>query len=712
MRIPAPTRLLAALCLPSLVALPAMAAEELPAPGGEPPTRLPEQVVVGARTRTDTLDAPYAVGVVGAGQVAEQGSFNFPEALESIPGVSVQQTGRAMGSPYIRGFTGYHNVLMVDGVRVNNALFRSGPNQYWGTVDVRGLERIEVARGAASVMYGSDAIGGAVDAQTVRPRAGASGPVGGRVFLRGASAEQGFTGRVENYGQWDGVGYVVGGTADAYGDLRAGGGVDEQGNTGYHDHAGDVKLVFAVGEHADLTLFHQRFDLLSSPRTHATTSGIAWNGSAVGTDNVRDFDQHRDLTYVQFASSPGEGPLKEVKASLSWQEQTETQYRVTNAFTRHDLDEARVGTLGAFAHATVDAGGAGELTFGFDAYHDHVNTAAYRNGAPREVQGDLGADEASYLLAGLFVQDRVHLGKRLDAVGGVRFNYVKAEADRVADTTTAATTDALAFDKEWTAVNGSLRLVYALVPEQVSLFGGWSQGFRAPNLSDLTSLNVFGSGNRETVNLDLEPEHYDNFELGAKGRHRRASWGATVFHTLIGDGIVRHNTGVPNPAGGTIWQKTNAGDGFMSGVELEAAVDVTEEVKVYGGASWVYGRQDTYISNGTRLIEDYTGKLPPVKVDLGVRFQPVGRTWYVFGQLTWAGEADHVNAADDADTQRVPPGGTPGYLTGTVGAGWQPTRLTDISLVIENITNEDYRVHGSGTNAPGLNAVLSVTRRF
>ena len=111
----------------------------------------------------------------------EQMAASVPEALSETPGVLVQQTAHGQGSPYLRGFTGFRTVALVDGIRLNNSTFRDGPNQYWSTIDALAITRLEVVKGPASVMYGSDAVGGTVNAScggrataSARARSGAA----------------------------------------------------------------------------------------------------------------------------------------------------------------------------------------------------------------------------------------------------------------------------------------------------------------------------------------------------------------------------------------------------------------------------------------------------------------------------------------------------------------------------------------------------------
>ena len=80
--------------------------------------------------------------------------------------------------------------------------------------------------------------------------------------------------------------------------------------------------------------------------------------------------------------------------------------------------------------------------------------------------------------------------------------------------------------------------------------------------------------------------------------------------------------------------------------------------------------------------------------------------------MTAAGRQDNLSTRDLADTQRIPPEGTPGYVTGTLRSGWEVRDGLSVSAAVENLTNEDYRIHGSGLNAPGTNVIFGMDLRF
>jgi hemoglobin/transferrin/lactoferrin receptor protein len=121
-------------------------------------------IVTATRVEEDPFSLPYSVSVVTAQDLERKMPRTTPEALRELPSIMLQKTSHGQGSPYLRGFTGYRTLMLVDGIRLNNSTFRDGPNQYWGTIDAQSLDHLEVVRGPSSVMYGSDAIGGTVNA--------------------------------------------------------------------------------------------------------------------------------------------------------------------------------------------------------------------------------------------------------------------------------------------------------------------------------------------------------------------------------------------------------------------------------------------------------------------------------------------------------------------------------------------------------------------
>ena len=453
-----------------------------PAPQ-EPPPALPEAtlgetIVTATRARRPTFDTPFSTEVIDEELLRQRSYRTVPQALRDIPGVLPQETAHGQGSPFIRGFTGFRNVFLIDGIRLNNSAFREGPNQYWNTIDPFSIESLEVVKGPSSMLYGSDAIGGTVNAFTRRPSGYGTGTsMGGRLHYRVSTAERSHIGR----GEWiltheDTLGVLLGLTGKTFGDLHAGGGTGVQPDTGYDEWSADLKVERFLSPDTLLTFAYQKLRQNNVPRTHSTIFAEPFAGSTVGSDLQRDLDQERELAYVQLRGTEVDSFFDSYHVSLSWHDQGEVQDRIRGSGSRQKQG-FDVGTLGAFAHLESETG-IGRLTYGLDYYRDDVDSFSTSN----PIQGPV-ADDATYDLLGVFVQDEIEVSERLEVILGGRFNYAAADADSVLDPVTSTQ---ISIDEDWNSVVGSARFVYRLVQDSVNLFGGVSQGFRAPNLSDLT----------------------------------------------------------------------------------------------------------------------------------------------------------------------------------------------------------------------------------
>ncbi len=690
-------------------------AQDPPAPPQHQGAASNKVVVTASRTEQDPFDAPRAIDVVSRQDLERNQFRSMPQALRLLPSTMIQETAPGQGSPFIRGFTGYGNLVLIDGIRLNNSTFRSGPNQYWSTIDPLSLDRIEVLRGPAGALYGSDAIGGTVQVFTKSPDRYAADGVrhGGELLGRYATAEDGVAARAEIHvgvtregGLRTGV--LLGGDARSFGDIEGGHATGRQPNTAHDETAFDLKVEHWLAADTKLVFLHHEMAQNNVPRTHATIFGERWNGTTVGTDLQRDLDQQRRLTYLQLHQTGMSGVAEAARFSLSWQQHHEVEERTpgTGAQRAQAFD---VGTLGAFAQFESDLGRAGHLTWGVDWYHDTVNSWLRRVGTPAAgdgIQGPVG-DDANYDLLGVFVQDELELADGVMAQGGVRYTWAEVEADEVRD----PTGNQIAIEDSWDELTANLHLRVRVV-DGVNVFGGASQGFRAPSLSDLTSFDIARSGEQEVPTPGLDAEHYLGYEVGAKVQQSGVTSQLAWFRTEIDDQIQRFPTGATNGTGQPIVTKENVGDGYIEGLELQYALDVCERTTLFGVNSWQYGRVSNFNNNTLARGEEFVSRLMPFTTVVGLRWEDALARFHASTEVVRAEDADKTSAGDNRDTQRIPPGGTPGYTVWNLRCGWQIDERTTFELACENVTDVDYRVHGSGSNSLGRNFVVGMRVLF
>ena len=690
----------------------AAGAEKSTATAGEVAT-LPEVVVTATRAPTPLAEVPGTIHVVDRDARQRAAPRTTPDALRDLPSVMVQKTGYGQGSPYLRGFTGFRTLMMVEGIRLNNSTFREGPNQYWNTVDPWSVDRYEAAMGPASVLYGSDAVGGAVNALTLAPPEWTGQPTWERTLgLRAASADESLQARAGVRARaTERLGFVAGATWKKFNDVRGGDEVGRQRHTGYDEVDFDLRADYDLSDETTLTLAHQQVDQDDAWRTHKTFYGIDWEGLKAGDDQRHVYDQDRALTYLRLASAGRSGGIDAYRLTLSRQAQDEDLDRL-RADGRRDETGFDVTTWGASLELESESD-FGRWVYGVDYYRDEVDSYGRHvkpdGSVKTDVQGPV-ADDASYDLLGAFVQNTLPLcGEALELTPGVRYTYAALDADRVQDPVAGAATSRA---DDWDTVVGSLR---ALAPfgaaRRHAVYAGVSLGFRAPNLSDLTRLDAARSDEIETPVDDLDPERFVSSEIGARYDDGRFSAELAGYYTWIEDMIVRAPTGAIIDDLREVTKK-NAGNGYVAGVELTLGCQVAEDWHVRLQGAWMDGKVDAYPTSDPVEERDYLSRLMPLTGQAAVRWQPVGQAFWLETAVDAAAEADHLSADDERDTQRIPPGGTPEYATLALRGGWTVMEGLQLTLALENATDEDYRIHGSGVNEPGRNVVLQADWTF
>ena len=459
-----------------------------------------------------------------------------------------------------------------------------------------------------------------------------------------------------------------------------------------------MRLDVALDDAWTFTAVHQQVRQNDVWRTHSTTSGVSFEGTTIGTDRVRLFDQERSLSYVRLAGQDLNSVIDNASLTISLQTAGETQYRVTGGGAR-SYNNVDLNTLGADLEFTSDSP-IGTLVYGVDFYEDFVQSHASDN----PYQGAV-ADNSTYSLLGAHIQDAIEIGDRVHLFVGERFTHATARLGSFQNPFTLAQQS---FSNSWNNFSGSVRFVVDLDErDRYSLYCGVSQAFRAPNLSDLSRFDVALSGRKETPATDLSPEKYLTYEIGLKAHTETLSATLAYYYTKLDNQIIRRSTSVPLQD-----TKANGGNGYMQGIEFSTRWQIDRHWSVFGHVAWVEGEADQFLGTTTQKRREPLGKISPLVGYAGVRWQTTDtRFWSEFVCLTY-GEAGRRNTSDQLDTQRLPPNGTPSFCVLTLRGGYAVNENLILTAALDNLLNQTYRYHGSGSNEPGFGANLGVTVKF
>ena len=655
----------------------------------------------GRRSLRSLLDDPLHRTILSQRELLERAPSDMLQALEREVGVTVQRTQRGAASPFIRGLTGQQVLILVDGIRLNNATFRSGPNQYFNTIDPGMVDHIEVIRGPQAMLYGSDAIGGVINVVTrSNQNLLGGGFFGGEWIQKFSSADLGYYGRLNVEGTIGTGSYFAGAGYGNFNDLDRGGELGRQPWTSYGQHSGDIKLSYLLAENRMLTVSLQHFvqqDLARSDRfpTRLTV-----------------FDpQQRSMGYVRYIATEMAGPMFDrlsVTASYHRQREASTDRRFNTS--NLDIGEFDTETLGLLVMFSRDLADLGRLTYGVDIYYDDVDAFKDRHdassGAFLSQLTPQFPDDGIYQQTGAYLQWDTELNDRLGAVSGVRFTRISADATPIVnidDDNNPATPDVptpLPINPQFSDWSASAGLNYRL-RDDLHLVTSFSEGFRAPNLDDLAATNDnVQQGAADIPSVNLQPEHSTSYDVGLKWEQQDFRGQVFYFWTDIDNMIVRAPAG--SVGTDTLFSRVNH-DAHLNGLEIGGDYRLDDSLTAYGNMSYYHGVD--------REAQEPLSRIPPLQVVAGIRRRDPGTRSYI-DFYTWiAGRQDRLNFQDLSDS-RIPSDGTPGYATFNLRLGKMISEREHISLELENLFDKDYRVHGSGVDGAGFSANIRYLRQF
>ena len=662
-------------------------------------------VVTATRSQQRSYNLAEAVNIVSRREIAERNAKTSAEALREEPGIAVQKTNHGGGSAIIRGFSSNQILILVDGVRLNNSTFRLGNHQYLTTVDNQMLERIEVVRGPTSVLYGSDAMGGTVNLITRLPATGGNSiHVRRRLLTRLASADQEKTVRAEISLHGNRFAFQSGFSSKNTGDLRRGTSSRHrelenstnglmQTPSGFASQDFDSKLVYRPSAMSRVIVAYQTSRQQNVPRydKYENDSYQLWVYHP----------QRRDLAYLVYDRQIDGRFINAFKTTVSSHRQAEgreIQKSIHSSLTREKDDVLTYG----FAAQMNAAFPKHQIIFGTELYADQVSSTRTMDDGETELRGRY-PDGATYSSMGFYLQDEISISNRLTSRVGLRSSSHSARFPQ-------SEADDLFFNEEYsqtfTALTGSITSIFRL-DDNVSANFNVAQSFRAPNLSDLAKLGESKGDIYEIPNAQLKPERVINYEAGIKFFGSRIRSSVSAFYSAITDLITSADAlylgeSTINLDGETyrIKSKQNSGRAFIRGLEASADFQLTDSIILRTNITSCYGHNSS--------AGEPVGGIPPAFGLVGIR-----RNFHRFhldGFARFAGKQSRLSS-DDLDDPRIPQGGTPAWVTINARGGLDISSSLSVQMALENVTDLNYREHGSGINGPGRNFIITLQWR-
>ena len=682
------------LLIPVVVGLAApflSSAETSPAP---PATPQRENIrITGSGSGVEGVDDPVPAILVGERELETSLPQVLTDALRGVRDLAVQTTTPGQGSPFIRGLTGSGVLNLVDGMRLNNAIYRSAPTPYIALVEPRLVEHIEIVRGPASVRHGSDAMGGVIQLHTRRPefenedwqvRSRLEGLFNSADLARGMRAEL-ETGNSS-------VALRAGFSGLETDNLEGGGNTGRQVPSAYTALGGDFALTWTPTPARTIAFDIQYAEQPKSPRYDEMAAGFG--------------QSHPSSSEFYYE------PLERFFAHLSLEEEHPTAYfdriRLDVAFQRIRDDrrtraylsdiEVREGNtselLGITALASKNFSPGIQLNWGVDAYLDWVSSTRQEtdlqlgsiSAAPSRFPN--GSTMNTY---GAYADVSVPLLPWLTLDGGLRYSFI--------DTEIAATALFPAGRSQLSDVTGSFGLL--LEPwANTEFIASFRRGFRAPNIFDLGALGPRPGNRFNEPSSELSPEVIYTTDIGFRHLGEIAQTEIFLYYSHYDDKIESIDTNQQTPDGRDIVKSANTREVRITGVEVFETIQLRESLALEFAFFWTWGEQ-SMISGGFEPAD----RIPPLQGKLGLPWQVGDRLW-IEPYMRFAASQRRLSARDKRDP-RINPLGTPSWATFNVRGHFRWNDRMSFSAELRNLTNASYREHGSGIQAQGIGLACS-----
>ncbi len=709
------------------------------------PEQLDEVVMSISKWEQQKKDIPNKIASLDARAIAFANPQTSADLLQNSGKVFVQKSQMGGGSPMIRGFATNRLLLTVDGVRMNNAIFRGGNIQNVISIDPYSIKNTEVIFGPGSVIYGSDAIGGVMNFYTKNAMLSNTDSLSfsGNANYRFASANKENTVHLDfNLGKkkWA---YLTSVSYNSFDDLKMGSigpdaylrknyvtttnGVDalvtndnpqKQVSTGYDqlnlmqkiNHKPNNNWNMDIGLFYSATSDYSRYDRLIRPDQDGTGLRSAewyYGPQKWFMGNVQMNKKGKGKFYDGLKITTAYQYFEESRNDRGYQDPIlyATKEMVNALSTNIDFENKKIGDL--------------RLYYGTEYVYNYVNSDGSQKNITTNTKSEAASrypDGSSWQTVAGYLNGEYKAKPNFTLLSGMRYSHVwiNAEFDKTfypfpfdnANLSTGALTGSIGFS--W----------FPRANLQITFNG--STGFRSPNIDDVGKVFDSEPGSVVVPNPDLEPEYAYNVELGIqKNLKDKVVFKGAAFYTYLVDALVRRDYQFNgqsqieyNGELSNVQAMQNAAKAYVYGFEFGLEAFLSENLSLVSNLTLTEGIEEE--EDGT---ETPARHVAPTFGDFHLVWKNQNLKADLF--FNYNGEIANNDLATSEqnksyiyalDSNGLPY--SPSWYTLNLRSQYNLTNAFKVSLSLENITNQLYRSYSSGIAAPGTNLILGVSYSF
>lgn len=663
------------------------------------------------------------------------------DLLDQTGQVFVQKSQMGGGSPMIRGFAANSVLIMVDGVRMNNAIFRSGNLQNVILIDPNAIQSAEVLFGPGSVIYGSDALGGVMDFHTLQPEFSNDKifSISGNGMSRYATANQEKTIHLDFNLKWKRFSALSSVTGSKFGNLRSGSIRPEEypdfgQRSFYVERIGSLDSIISnpdpdlqVGSAYSQINLLQKFRYAISKEQdlyyafhYTSSSNIPRYDRLIETNEESGLPSYAEWYYgpqrwmMHQFNYHNQLPTKiydEAKIRFYYQnvEESRVSRRFQNPWKRYQKEALKIA--GINADFNLNSQKSLQWFYGGSFFINQVNSEAregnLETGDIRPASTRYPENGSKYYTLAGYLTTKYTSGKD-HFTAGLRLNQVGLKVD-AAGTVGSFLSDGFNLNNQ--ALNGSLGWVH-----QFNEFNRFtlmlSSGFRAPNLDDVGKVFEFTDSYLVVPNPNLEPEYSYNLESTYQFQLQdQLEFSITGYYSWLRNAIVRRDFEYQGSSTiefdnleYNIQSMVNATNAFIAGGNINLKGTINNQFSVEGSVTYTRGRD---LSENIPLRH-----VPPVFGQFGATFQQKQLKITSVFRFNGAKPLSTLPPSEIAKTHLYTSDGTPSWFTLNFYTGYNFNSRLKLTVAVENVLDQHYRPFSSGISAAGRNLMVSIRSAF